>query len=324
MLTQRCNLNCKHCLTADPSRTQEISGEEIKAIIKQIIDLKIFRVRISGGEPLLGKANRTISLFTNGTLITRDVAKRLVAAPVKYIHVSLDGSSAKIHDAVRGEGSFNKSIRGIRNIIAQGGEVLIPVTLTRLNCHDAENIVLLAKRLGALGVQLVELMYVGNASCNLKEIAMTAKERFELLSMVRKLRMKYGDFIRGSISGQLKTADSLRLYPKPKFPLRVSTCVAGVIRCTIRPDGWVSPCERLWFLKAGDLKKESLQEIWQHSSLMQVFRKTFVINKEDIPECSKCRFLRPCFRVRRCKPYFLFQNQAEHQGLSCGNVECFC
>jgi radical SAM protein with 4Fe4S-binding SPASM domain len=330
ILTQKCNLNCRHCLIPESCGSPEISSEEIRAIIRQIIELKIFRVRISGGEPLvhrdlftvldaLGKANVTLTLFTNGTLINRRVAKRLAACPVKYYNVSLDGSRAEIHDAIRGAGSFDKAVKGIKNVIAQGGDVTTAVTLTRLNYHDAEKTVLLAKRLGAQRVQFVELMYLGNAVCNADDIAMTANERFELLTIVRGLKIKYGGFIVGSIAGQLESADSLRLSPKPRFPLKVSTCVAGMIRCAIRPDGWVAPCERLWFLKAGDLRKKSLQEIWRHSPLLQTFRKPFVINKKNMPACSKCRFLKPCFRVRRCKPYFLFRDKIECQGLSCGN-----
>lgn len=272
----------------------------------------------------LARAKITLTLFSNGTLITRGIAKRLAVTPIKFYNVSLEGSSAELHDAVRGVGSFNKSVQGIKNIIAQKGHVTIAATLTGLNYQDAEKIVLLARRLGAHQVQFVELMYIGNAACKAKDIAMTAKERFELLSLVRELKIKYGDFIVGSISEPLEAADSLRLYPKPQFPLKTGTCVAGTIRCAIRPDGWVAPCERLWFLKAGNLKKESLHDIWHYSPLMQMFRKPFVIKKEDMPACSKCRFLRPCYRVRRCKPYFFFRNKFEHQGVSCWSAEGAC
>lgn len=335
IITNKCNLKCRHCLNSDLRNAPELTSEEAIAVIKQIIELRIFKVLISGGEPLarkdlftiidtLAKAKINLTLFTNGTLITKDIAKRLAASRIGSYNVSIDGASSETHDAIRGKGSFLKSISGIKNLIAQKCPVRITATMTRLNYREAEKIVLLAKELRAQRVQFVELMYIGNAASNAKDIALMAGERFELLSGVRDLKIKYGDFIFGSISKGIEIAGNLKLHPKPTLPLKTGYCVAGTIRCAIRPDGGVAPCERLWFLKAGDLKKESLRDIWQSSSIIQMFREPFIIREEDMPGCSKCRYLRPCYLVRRCKPYFFFRNKFEHRSLNCWNAGGAC
>ena len=331
IITNRCNLRCRHCLNAELRNGTELTTREAIAVIKQIVGLKIFRVRISGGEPLerkdlfrlidlLSKAKVKLSLFTNGTLITRNVAKRLAVSHMEFYTVSLDGASPAVHDAIRGTGSFVKSIQGIKNLIAQKCPVLIATTMTHVNYHDAEKIVLLARALGARQVQFVELMYEGDALSHIKDMAMTARERFELLTAVRDLKIKYGDMIGGSIPKSIEGADNLRLLPRPQFRLKYRECVAGTTRCAIRPDGIVAPCERLWFLKAGDVKKEPLRDIWLHSSVMQRFRKPFIIKKEYMPGCLRCRYLRPCILTRRCRPYLFFRHKLKDKSLSCRNT----
>jgi len=273
---------------------------------------------------MLSKAKIKILLFTNGTLITKNIARRLATYRIGSYNVSIDGASPKVHDAIRGRGSFIKSIKGIKNLIAQKCPVTIAATMTHINYRDAERIILLARKLGAKHIQLVELMYIGNAYRNCKDIAMTAEERFELLSKVRELKIKYGDFLTGSISKNMEIAGDLKPDTKLNFPLKTGCCVAGTIQCAIRPDGLVAPCERLWFLKAGDLKKESLQDIWRNSPVMQSFRKGFEIKKEDAPWCSKCKYLRPCYLIRRCKPYLFFCNKSEYKNLYRRNAQCVC
>jgi radical SAM protein with 4Fe4S-binding SPASM domain len=297
-------------------------------VLEQIIELKVFRVFLSGGEPLLrrdffmiadrlSRANVKLVLFTNGTLITPAIARRLKNYPTMSFHVSIDGASAATHDAMRGKGSFVKSIRGVRNLITQKCAVTIAATMTGLNYHEAEGIILLGKSMGVEKVQLVELMCTGDTLRHHQDLAMTAEERFDLLSKVWKLKVKYGGFLTGSISANLSLAGELKPDLKLKFPIRTRLCSAGTEQCAIRADGWVVPCERLWFLKAGNLRKKSLRAIWCHSPVMRSFRKGFTIRKKDVSECIRCKYLRPCYLVRRCKPYFFFRGQAGQKDPYC-------
>ncbi|MEO0241950.1 MAG: radical SAM protein [candidate division WOR-3 bacterium] len=104
-ITDRCNLNCRHCLAAGVE--EELDTEEMIKIIRKIGNVKVFSVGIFGGEPLvrkdiwrfieeLKKFPISLSLNTNGTLITPHTAKRLKEFGVKDIVLSLDGSEEKI------------------------------------------------------------------------------------------------------------------------------------------------------------------------------------------------------------------------------------
>ncbi|MEM3522015.1 MAG: radical SAM protein, partial [Candidatus Bathyarchaeia archaeon] len=112
--TNACNLKCKHCYQkADKPTPDELSTEERLAIIDQIDKAKVASIAFSGGEPIIRKdffeiakyaseKGIYVSLATNGTLITKDIAKKLYDCGVGYAEVSLDGAAPQTHEAFRG------------------------------------------------------------------------------------------------------------------------------------------------------------------------------------------------------------------------------
>src|SRR4030042_5989863 len=110
-LTERCNLRCRHCYQQSP--VEEMLYEEIGRAIDKFAGVirywaAHYQVEVSpsihftGGEPflrddlfdLLRHARRTdfqVSVLSNGTLITRDIARQVCEAEVHDIQVSLDG-----------------------------------------------------------------------------------------------------------------------------------------------------------------------------------------------------------------------------------------
>ena len=327
-ITNKCNLNCRHCLAANTSQEPDLNKTEIFNIIRQILDLKIFNVALFGGEPLmrddffeiveaLVKPWINLSLNTNGTLINKETAGRLSRYPIKIYTVSLDGSSPETQDPLRGKGSFVKCIEGIKNLIAKKCKVLISTTVTRYNWHDIENIAILGRKLGASKVRFNEVMYIGNAACFDKVLVMTVKEKFALLENARALRQEFGRFVTGSIIQILDIMDEIKRNQKEKFPIVVQPCGAAMSKCVIRPDGWVTPCETIWDLRAGSLREEGFYGIWHNSSVMKAFRKTFEIKGDEIPECKDCNYLRLCYKGHRCQPYYYPGRRFEHKELYC-------
>lgn len=258
-----------------------------------------------------------LSLNTNGTLITEDIAEQLSRYPIKNYVVSLDGSSPEIHDSFRGKGSFNKALAGLRNLLEQKRRVLISCTVTRFNYKDLENIALLGKKLGANSVRFNDVMYIGSAACYHSSLVMTVPEKLSLLERVRKIKNRFGGFVSGSFIQTCDIIDSLQNNVKEKFPLEISGCGAATKKCAIRPDGKVTPCEILWEVEAGDLKKESLKDIWLNSSVMRTFRETIMIEEKDAPECKDCLYLRLCYKGHRCQPYYYPGKRFEHKELYC-------
>ncbi len=175
--TKTCNLKCKHCYSSSDSKKypDELSTEEAKYMIRSLSQFHVPVLLISGGEPLLREdllelvsyckqyqIRTTIS--TNGTLIHKDMAKALKAHEVGYVGISIDGIGAK-HDLFRGvEGSFEKSLEGIRNCIAVEQKVGLRFTIGKDTVDQLEDVFYLIKQENIPRVCFYHLVYSGRGS----------------------------------------------------------------------------------------------------------------------------------------------------------------
>lgn len=168
-LTNRCNLECVHCLRESPAswewrRPDELNTADWMAVLDDLAELKTFSVCFTGGEattfpdlmPLIehARARRmNVTLKTNGLLLDR-LAPRLAAAGVGLIEVSLYGATAATHDrTTEHPGSFDRTIAGIRAARAVGIPVTVNSTLFRWNAHEAAAIRRLVTDLDALAMR---------------------------------------------------------------------------------------------------------------------------------------------------------------------------
>jgi len=147
--TRRCNLTCAHCYSgsSDQVASDELTTAEASAVLEDLAAFGVPVVLFSGGEPLLradifdligltSRLGMRPVLSTNGTLIDRAVADRLVQAGCAYVGVSLDGR-AEVNDALRGrDGAFARALAGIRNARDAGIKVGLRFTMTRRNIAE--------------------------------------------------------------------------------------------------------------------------------------------------------------------------------------------
>ncbi|MGC2171103.1 MAG: radical SAM protein, partial [Candidatus Sulfotelmatobacter sp.] len=103
-----------------------------------------------------------VALATNGTLVTKQVAKKIVDSGVKRVAISLDGADAPTHDTFRGiPGAFDAAITGFRNLKDLGMSVQINTTIARHNAHQLAQVLDLAKSIGADALHTFLLVPVG-------------------------------------------------------------------------------------------------------------------------------------------------------------------
>ncbi|HVJ09433.1 MAG TPA: TIGR04053 family radical SAM/SPASM domain-containing protein [Acidisarcina sp.] len=150
-VTQACDLSCKHCrAAAQPLRSpEELSTEEGKHLIDQIADMHVPIFVFTGGDPI--KRPDIFELIRYATakgvhaaltpsatpLLTREVIGKLKEAGLARLAVSLDGSTAEIHDNIRQlSGAYSKTLQAIQ----WANEVSLPVqvhtTASRQNITD--------------------------------------------------------------------------------------------------------------------------------------------------------------------------------------------
>jgi radical SAM protein len=161
-VTQACDLACVHCrASAQPDRHPlELSTDEGKRLIDQIAALRVPVFVLTGGDPikrpdlfeLIAHARSVgvrVSLTPSATpLLTRKIVIRLREAGLARLAVSMDGASARKHDAFRGmSGSFERTLDAIRWANEIGLPVQINTTFSRRNIGEIDDIVALMEKL---------------------------------------------------------------------------------------------------------------------------------------------------------------------------------
>ncbi len=174
-LTKGCNLRCIHCRASatELSSPTDLPTGAAKHIIDQIAEISHPILVLSGGEPLFRsdifelarygtEKGLRVALATNGTLVTKPVAQKIVDSGVKRVAISLDGADAPTHDAFRGiPGAFDAAITGFRNLKDLGMSVQINTTIARHNAHQLPAVLELARSLQADALHTFLLVPVG-------------------------------------------------------------------------------------------------------------------------------------------------------------------
>ena len=191
-VTKGCNLRCIHCRASatELSSPSDLPTHTALGIIDQIAEAANPILVLSGGEPLYRSdifqlarygtdKGLRVALATNGTLVTKDVARMIVDSGVKRVSISLDGADAHTHDSFRGiPGAFEAAVAGLRNLKALGMSVQINMTIARHNAKQLPQVLELAKSLGADALHTFLLVPVG-CGVDIAAEQMVAPEEYE-------------------------------------------------------------------------------------------------------------------------------------------------
>jgi len=152
-ITRACNLKCVHCYNDSGAckADDELSTDEAKGVLDDLVQFGVPSVLFSGGEPLMRlelfeligyaveRGMRAV-ISTNGTLITTETAKRIKQHGVSYVGISLDGIGP-VNDKFRGvTGAFERAVAGIKNCQDAGVRIGLRLTLTGKNVQDLESL----------------------------------------------------------------------------------------------------------------------------------------------------------------------------------------
>lgn len=155
----QCNLRCKHCYI-NPAQhgTQKLSLPKITQWLQTLIQKSpAANLILLGGEPTMhpdlaaviktakkmGYASVTID--TNGYLFN-GILDRVTPVDVDFFSFSLDGPTARINDAIRGQGCYEHCTDGIRAAKTKGFSVSVIYTVSSRNLHHLEKMTPLLKQ----------------------------------------------------------------------------------------------------------------------------------------------------------------------------------
>ncbi|MDI6851472.1 MAG: radical SAM protein [bacterium] len=150
--TQLCNLQCTGCYAAADHKTaRQIPYEVSRRLLQEIHDEWGARfVTISGGEPLMYENKKGILnlcrefsdmyflMYTNGTLITDEVAKEMAELANITPAISVEGYE-KETDARRGKGAWKRILKAMDNLKKHGVPFGVSITGTRFNANLLTN-----------------------------------------------------------------------------------------------------------------------------------------------------------------------------------------
>ncbi len=317
-LIRRCNLSCLHCysISSDKDFPNELSTDEVLAVMRDLRAFGVPALILSGGEPLLRKdlfeiaahareMRFYVGLSTNGTLIDDALARRIAAAKFDYVGISLDGIGAT-HDHFRGQqGAFDASLAGVRRLMALGIKVGLRFTITRDNAGELPAMLRLVDDEGVDKFYLSHLNYAGRGNKNREHDAALAMSR---RAMDQVFEACWENLERGTpkefVTGN-NDADGVYFlhWAAQRIPERVAHLRAklaqwggnssGVGIANIDNLGWVHPDTMWWDYRLGNVRERPFSEIWQDT------RDPIMAGLKQRPRpvkgrCGRCAYLDIC------------------------------
>ncbi|MBM4032328.1 MAG: radical SAM protein [Planctomycetes bacterium] len=296
-LTRACNLACRHCRAAATSCVPpgELSTEEATRLLDDIASFAQPTIILTGGEPLLradlfdiaahaaSLGLRTVAA-TNGSLLDASAARRLADAGVRRVSISLDGSNAASHDALRAvPGAFDSALRGIAAAREAGLPFQINTTLTTDNAAELPALYDLAVRLGAAAYHVFLLVPTGRAAA-LRGMELDAPRYEAVLDWLAERYAASPIEIRATCAPHF-----YRILRQRGIPTQARGCLAGQSFCFISHTGDVQPCG-YFDLQCGNVRTQSLAEIWEAAPLFADLRDPSAYGGK----CGCCEFLAVC------------------------------
>ena len=164
-LTERCNLRCTHCYINRPAgddeaRRKEMALDEWQGMLDQIADAGTLWLLVTGGEPLLWadflefylyakRKGLHVILFSNGTLLTPELADLLAEYPPWETEITLYGATAETYERITGvPGSYARCRQGIDLLLERGLALKLKTMALTLNAHELQAMQQTADHLG--------------------------------------------------------------------------------------------------------------------------------------------------------------------------------
>ncbi len=268
-LTRACNLKCIHCLNnSGIKQKDELTKDELLKLIKKLSSLGVQEIRFTGGEPLLFNGIYDLikfateegictSLGTNGTLITKEVAKKLKESGLKKVVVSIDGNK-KTHDKIRGKKNYQKAMHGLKYLQKNGINVRVNSVIMKSNMDD---VIKLAKKMSRKKITIFIRRFISSGRGKELENNMLNKKDYNYVRNKLQKELTKKTYVNGHYLRNDEGVNS-----RIKLPFEIRGCKAGQRAITILPNGDINLCGFLAaqdFPKVGNIKElDDFLDFW--------------------------------------------------------------
>jgi heme b synthase len=294
--TRACDLACVHCRAVAQPRPdpRQLSTEEAFRLVDDIAAFQEPAILIlTGGDPLkredifdvaarASRAGLRVVMSPSGTQVTPGTVRRLKEVGVQRISVSLDGSTAALHDSFRQvPGAFAEAAQSLAYAREGGLPFQINTTVTRHNRNDLANMLRLAVDLGAATWDIFMLVPTGRGKIEMEvtpeeyeetlhfvyEVSRTSSIQVKMTCAPHYKRVQVQERRRARMEGAGAGAAS-SAHPAHGFS---RGCMAGFGFCFVSHIGEVGGCGYLPLL-AGSVRQASLVQVYRESPLFKCIR----------------------------------------------------
>ena len=285
-----CSFRCAYCYAGTGPTINGMSLKEWEGVLRQAKDLGCGLVVILGGEPMLYRdlfhmigiirgMGMEAEIFTNGTNMTAEAARRLFDLDVKVV-LKFNSLDAARQDLLAGRPGANSLIlKALDNLKSagypdKGGKLGITTVVCRQNYDELPKIWRWIREMGAYPY-FEMLTPQGSASGNesLTVEPVSARILFEKLAVIDR---EFG----------------FEWTPQP--PLAGNECLRHCYSCVVKPDGRVYPCVGV-DITVGNVREARLGDIIRESEVVNRLRN---FHKYIKGPCSKCAKAERCYGCR--------------------------
>lgn len=293
--TDRCNIKCAMCPRQDPELTMsEMSLKQYCNLIDRMPYLHAVSP-VGLGEPLLHKdifemikyskkKNIDTSLYSNGTLLTPEIAEKVLDSGLDVISFSFDGATPETFESIRSGARYYDVYDNIRYLVDLRDEsksslkIQLEAVMMRDNLSEMPALIRVAHDLGVDSIGFGDLECSYNIRFSEDDQLRTTADRAYLLEIVNETYKQAAEL-------GVEISDFPKLEQQKKWSPK-DGCKYPWIYISINTKGDVTPCCAAKKIVFGNVFSNSIEEIW-HGPEFATWRERM---KSDNPpnECTRC------------------------------------
>lgn len=307
-VTMGCNMRCMHCGSSCQAPLDgELSTEEALALIKQMKEVGLKSITLSGGEPTtrkdifelakaLSESGVLVSMISNGWLITEDMIEKAIEAGITNISLSLDGLE-HTHDLIRKKRAFAQVIHTLDLLRRKGLPSGVITTVNKLNLEELPEIWSLLKRIHVDIWQVQIALPMGNLTDNKDKMMLEPKDLNRIIEQLHSFMMNSSED-----EPKIYLGDNIGYYNLQEVEIRAKQtdeetaiwpgCGAGKSGFGVLHNGDIVPCTSIREKEyiEGNIKDRTLMDMWKNG-----FKKFRNFSSEDLDGlCSDCMYSEIC------------------------------
>ena len=297
-VTRKCNLSCAHCYinavgpeeTVSEEDMGDLTTREAMDMIDDLVDIKSPMLVFSGGEPLLRE-----DIYEN----------KIKEAGFAYVGVSLDGTD-EVHDSFRGaKGAFEKSLQGLRNLMAAGVRTGVRFAITNQNYNELSKVLEITRREKIPRFSLFQLVYGGRGKEIIDWDIFNDQRREVMDYIIKEAKVNNGmnivtadNYADGIYLLQdVAEHDPERAAEVEKLLAMQSGCPAGDGLANVDNRGDVHLCPYWQSRTIGNIREKKLSEIWFDEEI-EILAKMRDKTRYLKDKCGRCKLSHLCMGCR--------------------------